>query len=108
MERFGGPEAVFEAAQSELEEVEALTERGRSKILGPAPAAIERDIKIIEDRGLVLTTVRSPDYPGSLKAIFDPPVLLYSMGGVMESDKLSIAIVGSRRATSMAGRWRSE
>jgi len=99
LERFGGPEAVFEAAQSELEEVEALTERGRSKILGPAPAAIERDLKIIEDRGLVLTTVRSPDYPGSLKAIFDPPVLLYSMGRVMESDKLSIAIVGSRRAT---------
>ena len=99
LERFGGPEAVFEAAESELEEVEVLTERGRSKVLGPAPAAVERDLKIVEEKGLVFTTVGSPDYPASLKAIFDPPVLLYSMGRLMESDKLSIAIVGSRRAT---------
>jgi len=99
LERFGGPEAVFQASESELAEVTVLTERGRSKVLSPAPAAIERDLKVIEENGIALTPVSSPDYPASLKAIFDPPVLLYSLGRVMESDKFSLAIVGSRRAT---------
>jgi DNA processing protein len=34
-----------------------------------------------------------------LKDIYDPPVVLYSRGSVLESDKLAIAIVGSRRAS---------
>lgn len=99
IERFGGPEAVFGASEAELVTVEQLSEKGRAKLLGPVPAAIERDLRFMEEKGMTVTPITSSDYPKSLKDIFDPPILLYSYGQIIESDKLAIAIVGSRRAT---------
>jgi len=100
IERFGGPAAVFDASESELDSVETLTENGKEKVLGPVPAAIDRDIGLIQERGITLLPVTSPDYPACLKQIYDPPVALYVRGRLLESDKLSIAIVGSRRANA--------
>ena len=99
IERFGGPEAVFEASESELAAVECLTEKSRAKVLSPIPAAIERDLQLIEEMGVALILITSGDYPVNLKQIYDPPVLLYSRGRLVESDKMAVAIVGSRRAT---------
>lgn len=99
VERFGGPEAVFDASEAELESVERVTDKGRLKVLTPAPAAIERDLRLIEESGYTVIPITSPDYPTSLKEIYDPPVVLYVRGRLVESDKLAVAIVGSRRAT---------
>lgn len=100
LERFGSPEAVFDASEAELAGVEQLTDKGREKVLSPAPAAIERDLKLVEEKGVTLIPLASEDYPASLKEVFDPPVLLYARGRIVESDKLAMAIVGSRRATA--------
>lgn len=99
LERFGGPEAIFGASEAELKEISRLTDKGRTKILGPIPASIDRDLATIERLGLSVIPVRSSDYPQGLKDIYDPPVVLYVSGTILESDKHSIAIVGSRRAT---------
>ena len=98
IERFGGPEAIFEASEEELKSVEPLTDKGRARVMSPVPAAIERDIKMAEETGITLLPISSDEYPASLKAIYDPPILLYVKGNILESDKLSVAIVGSRRA----------
>ena len=98
LEHFGTPEAVFEASESELASVASVNESARNKVLAPAPAAIERDLRLVEEMGVALVPLTSPDYPASLKEIYDPPVLLYVRGALLEQDKLSIAIVGSRRA----------
>lgn len=99
IERFGGPEAIFGASESELGSVERLTEKGRAKVLGPAPAAIERDLQTIEELGLRVLPITSNDYPQSLRLIYDPPILLYIRGSLLESDKMAVGIVGSRRAS---------
>ena len=99
LERFGGPEAIFGASEAELKDVARLTDKGRAKILGPIPASIDRDLQTIDKMGLSVIPVLSPDYPQGLKDIYDPPVVLYVNGALLESDKHSIAIVGSRRAT---------
>lgn len=99
LERFGGPEAVFEASECELKNVDHLTDKGRAKVLGPAPAAIDRDLHLLEEMGASLVPVTSADYPASLKDIYDPPLALYVRGHILESDRFSVAIVGSRRAT---------
>ncbi len=52
VERFGGPEAVFDAPESELKSVDRLTDKGVAKVLGPVPAAIDRDLKMIEESGV--------------------------------------------------------
>jgi DNA processing protein len=98
IERFGNPAAIFEASDSELENVEQLTTKGRTKLLEPAPAAIERDLRILEEGSVSIVPITSSDYPLWLKDIYDPPVLLYVKGRILESDKMAVAIVGSRRA----------
>ena len=99
IERFGGPEGIFQASRSELDSVERLTEKGRDKVLGPVPAAIDRDLQLIDEMGVTLVPLTSDDYPASLKQIYDPPILLHVRGSIIESDKLAVAIVGSRRAS---------
>lgn len=99
LERFGGPEAIFQASASELASVERVTDKALAKLLGPVPAAIDRDLRTIEEKGFGVVPLASPDYPACLKEIYDPPVVLYVNGTLLESDKHSIAIVGSRRAT---------
>lgn len=99
LERFGSPEAVFAASEAELESVERLSPKAKEKILGPVPAGIERDLQTIEQTGISVLPIHSPDYPQSLSAIYDPPVVLYVKGNLRESDKMAVAIVGSRRAS---------
>ncbi|OFX16494.1 MAG: DNA protecting protein DprA [Armatimonadetes bacterium RBG_16_58_9] len=107
VQRFGGPEAVFEASEAELATVEQLTDKGRDKVLGPTPAAIERDLRLVEELGVSILPLTSDNYPPGLKEIYDPPVLLYVRGSIIESDKMAVAIVGSRRA-SVYGRTLAE
>ncbi|MDH7601505.1 MAG: DNA-processing protein DprA, partial [Armatimonadota bacterium] len=95
---FGSPQAVFDAAESDLRRIDRVTDNVVAKILGPVPAAIENDLKLIERLNVTLLPISSEDYPPNLKHIYDPPVLLYVRGRLLESDKMSIAIVGSRRA----------
>ncbi len=99
LERFGGPEAVFEASEAELRTVEKVTDKTITKLTAPVPAAIERDLRTIAEKAVKVIPITSPDYPACLKNIYDPPILLYVNGTLLESDKHSIAIVGSRRAT---------
>lgn len=99
LERFGGPEAVFMASESELKSIDRLTDKARVKVLGPEPAAIECDLRAIEQSNIQVIPISSCEYPASLKEIYDPPIVLYVKGNIIESDKLAVAIVGSRRAT---------
>ncbi|MGC8862283.1 MAG: DNA-processing protein DprA [Armatimonadota bacterium] len=99
LDRFGSAEAVFAASESELAAVDGLTEKARQKLLGPAPAAIERDLKLIDEMQVALIPISSDEYPERLKHIYDPPVLLYCRGRLTEADATAVAMVGSRRAT---------
>jgi DNA processing protein len=56
----------------------------------------EREIELADKKGVRFLTLFDPDYPYLLKQIFDPPILLYRYGSLLESDQASLAIVGSR------------
>lgn len=99
LERFGGPEAIFQASESELKSVERVTDKALAKLLGPIPAAVDRDLRTMAESGIKMIPIASSEYPVCLKEIYDPPPVLYVNGTLLESDKHSIAIVGSRRAT---------
>lgn len=45
-------------------------------------------------------SIKDKDYPTRLKNIYSPPKILYFKGDILEKDNLSIAIVGSRKATN--------
>src|SRR6185369_7144289 len=58
-------------------------------------AELERMMKG-NTRLLVLGT---PEYPGSLATIHDPPYLLYLRGTIKPCDNRAVAVVGSRNGT---------
>ncbi len=47
-----------------------------------------------------LITVWDKSYPSILKKIYDPPLILYIKGSVIEADNFSIAMVGTRQPTN--------
>lgn len=98
VERFGTIESAWKAERHDLEE--ALTENiARSfaawrTTIDPQALfddAVGRDMKVI--------AIDDPGYPILLKAIHDPPFILYYRGTLPPADALCIGIVGSRQAT---------
>jgi DNA processing protein len=52
-----------------------------------------------EAQGIQLITQMEPDYPEILRAIYDPPLVLYVQGKLLPRDRHALAIVGTRHPT---------
>lgn len=61
----------------------------------------------IKEQDIRVTTILDEDYPKKLCYIYDNPKVLYSRGEWKGEDEFSIAVVGSRKATSY-GKWATE
>ncbi|MDO8570744.1 MAG: DNA-processing protein DprA [Candidatus Daviesbacteria bacterium] len=60
----------------------------------------EKYIESIKKSGISWITLFDENYPKLLKEIYDPPVILFYKGEILESDKKAIAVVGTRKMTS--------
>jgi DNA processing protein len=60
---------------------------------------VETEWLLCQARGVRLVAHADPAYPPALREIHDPPPLLYCRGTLEASDRLAIALVGSRRCT---------
>lgn len=67
----------------------------------------ESFIKRLKSENSQIVTLLDEDYPKKLKEIEDPPYILYYKGSLKSINNLSIAVVGSRKATSY-GKWAAE
>ncbi len=63
-------------------------------------ADTEKELSKLEKIGGNIITVWDSEYPSLLKKIYDPPLLIYTLGEFKEEDKYSIAVVGTRIPTS--------
>jgi len=98
--RFGSGKAVFERKTDELSHAVPLTyaEKLRLKKRDLAPA--QRILAECERFHIRALPITDPFYPQRLKAIYDPPVVLYIRGELPDLNALpAIAIVGTRRCT---------
>jgi DNA processing protein len=68
---------------------------------------LEKILDKIKKLDVEIITVLDEDYPERLRNIDDSPALIYTKGKFKDEDNLSLAIVGSRKATSY-GKWASE
>lgn len=105
VEHFGSAQSVLAAAPNELAQVEgigpalqgALAQAGGSSW---PQQELERAAKL----GLRLLALEDPAYPACLRAIYDPPPVLYLRGELPELgvSPRSIGIVGTRDASAYA------
>jgi DNA processing protein len=103
--RFADPAAVFRASAAELAEIEGLHRELIHSIANFNDwAEIHKEIQRARAAGIKLIPFSDAAYPGSLRAIADPPPLLYVKGELRDNDSKAIAIVGSRSASDYGRR----
>ncbi|MDO8585411.1 MAG: DNA-processing protein DprA [Armatimonadota bacterium] len=96
---FAGPAEIFQAQMGRLAEVQGLGDAVIGKILGSDAAAAEADLEKMAKLSVRLVPLTDDEYPANLRQIYDPPIALYVRGQLKESDRFSVAIVGSRQAS---------
>jgi DNA processing protein len=100
LEYFDTPEAAVKAPFASLAGIRGITPAVIEGIKSGAWRRFaEEECRRLEADSIRLVKYTAPDYPKSLFEIPDPPPFLY-VKGELRSRELSIAIVGSRRATS--------
>ena len=100
LERFGDPEAVFNASLDDLVQVEGLRPVTAKRIVAKAwEGDPKAELSNLKKNGARLITFFDSQYPKDLKEIHDPPPLLYVKGNDIPQNKMVIAVVGSRNPT---------
>lgn len=100
LERFGTPQAALQAPMPALIAAgvhpvvaHAITEFDQWK-------AVNLEINKIKQKGVRIVTRNDSEYPMNLTHVHDPPPFLYVRGGFIPADRVAIAIVGSRAAST--------
>ena len=101
LERFGRPEAVFDATRAELERLRLRPEAIDSIMARNTFEKAAREIERVREMGAEVLLLDDGVYPQLLREIFDPPITLYVKGAWEEClNAPCVAVVGSRRSST--------
>ncbi|MCX8103907.1 MAG: DNA-processing protein DprA [Candidatus Bipolaricaulota bacterium] len=104
LENFSSTQEIWEAPLAKLKEIPGFAESAQTFCAHRQRVNIDRTLEQIAQLGLTVMTLADAQYPEPLRAIPDPPPVLYLRGEYVEKDKLAIAMVGTRRATAYGKR----
>lgn len=97
----GSPQEILSAKTSTLTQIKGIGPKIAQQIVEERDKInVDSELKKIEKEGVTILTLDSENYPVNLKSIYDPPPVLYVKGKIELDDRLAIAIVGSRAATT--------
>lgn len=106
---FGAPQDIFKASVDQLIAVSGIGRETAERICFFKEESLNKEIGLIKKHKINILTIEDNGYPENLKEIPGAPIVLYVKGELLREDKLSIAIVGSRRASfyglSLAGKF---
>jgi len=97
MEHFESAQEIFNAPIERLKDIESFKRYVENFLKQRAEVDLQAELARIAKRGLHVLTLQDPNYPRPLRAIEDPPPVLYVKGNYIEKDELAIAIVGTRK-----------
>ena len=99
VEHFGSAERVFQASLTELEATGMPVVSAQSLATGKSMELAQQEIAKAAGCGAKIIALDDPAYPGRLKEIYDPPVVLFVRGSVEVLSAPGIAMVGTRHPT---------
>jgi DNA processing protein len=98
---FGSAEAVLDAAPADLVLTEGIDAKLAGAIRNTADAAFaDAQWELAQKHGVRFLTYWDDDFPDLLRAIHDPPALLYAKGSLDWSRFTGMAVVGTRFPSS--------
>ncbi len=100
IEAFGSIDRILGASVAELTRIEGIGQRTAERIVRTRNSFdADRELELADRLGVTLLHLQDDRYPPPLRAIYDPPPVLYVKGTLLRGDSLAIAIVGSRRCS---------
>ena len=94
------PYNIYVAEEKSLRKLPFLTETIIHQLVNrKLKDEANRHLENLYKNNINIVTINDKSYPYYLKNIYDPPVVLYYKGKLMDNEK-AIAFVGSRKATS--------
>ncbi len=106
LERFGSPQAVYEAGVSGWKEIlsDSVAEyMDRQKKSG----GLQEEYRQLEEKQIRLVLREEPEFPEKLRKIPDPPYGIFYRGILPESTQPSVAVIGARECSEY-GRFVAE
>ena len=101
LEYFGSPEDCYYAPGGDYSNVEALRAEAMEALGDKSLEQAEAILGSCERRNIQILTLHDSAYPGSLRNIADPPIVLYYSGTLPDFDsEPMIGVVGTRRASA--------
>jgi len=101
LDAFGTPTKIFEASAKELRLVRGIKQSVIETLTKSPPVKqAEQELKNAARLGVDIISWQDNHYPFLLQKIYNPPLVLYVKGRTDILNKPSIAVVGSRAATS--------
>jgi len=99
LQHFGTASNVLKASYQDLIKIRGIGDKIAKEIISLKDGKlIEQELRLIRENNVEILTLDSPDYPELLKAIYNPPPVLY-VKGILKNIGSCIAIVGSRTPT---------
>ena len=99
IEHFGGVEGVFQATLTELEASGIQVVSAQSLTSGRSIELAQQEMLRAASIGVSCIYLEHSLYPGRLKQIYDPPVIIYVRGNVEAVAEPGVAVVGTRHPT---------
>lgn len=100
LERFGSPEQIHAADRGAFETLGGLSGEAIRSLMEKSLDGADRILGDCDRLGIRLLTLQDATYPERLKAIHQPPMVLYWKGRQFAFDnEAAIGMVGSRQAT---------
>ena len=100
LEQFGDAPAVLRASRDQLMRVHGIGEDTATAISSwEKNVDLAAELKRVADFGCRIVIPDDPEFPELLRQIYDPPLVLYVKGTLLQKDKNSVALVGSRLTT---------
>lgn len=101
LERFGTPEAIHFADESEYDQLPALSQQARASLRDKSMDPAERILDDCQRLDQRILTLSDAGYPERLRNIYDPPAVLYLQGRELSlDDQVAIALIGAREPTA--------
>ena len=101
LQYFHDPEDIFYAEKESFAAVEGLTQEGMEALQDKDLKQAHAILKECTGKNIHICTFHNAAYPGRLKNISDPPLVLYYKGNLPDLDSVPvIAAVGTRKATA--------
>ena len=100
LEIFESPMEIWKSSEETLKKKDILSDTLVRKLSDKKiKESVNKHIDNILKNGIKVINITENIYPEYLKAIYDPPAVLYVKGSIVKEEK-AIAIVGSRLASS--------